>query len=150
MVREFRTVIASGGVGPDWGEASRWGYGNDLPLIRVLGKWANAFIQTLSLYEPEICAFPSMYILSQKKFLEKNTLQWKSANYGAWAQSGTTPVFVNKMLLVRSHTDLSTYCLQLFCTGITVEELRQQLYGQQSLNYLLSGPSREKLANPCS
>lgn len=47
-----------------------------------------------------------------------NVIDQRSANYGPVAKSGPPPVFINKVLLIHSHTLSFTYCL---CCSHTVE-----------------------------
>lgn len=70
----------------------------------------------------------------------------RSANYGPWATFSPPPTFVNKVLL---ETALFIYVLLIAALlySCRVESLQQRPDGPQSLNYLFSGSSQERLAS---
>lgn len=65
------------------------------------------------------------------------------AHYSLWDKRGPLLVFVNNVLLDRSHDNL-------FCATMAERSTWSRLYRLQSLKSLLSGLSEKKFANPCS
>lgn len=66
-------------------------------------------------------------------------------NSGLCPESGWFPVFRSNMILEHSHTHLFMCCLWLLShPNRRAEKLWHRLYGPQSQNYLLLGPSQEK------
>ena len=63
--------------------------------------------------------------------LDHHILVQGSTNHGLWVKSGPLAAFINKALLVHTHSFM--YCLWLFlCYNDKVEELQQRPYGPQN------------------
>lgn len=71
------------------------------------------------------------------------------ANHNSWAKTGLLPVFVSKVLLDHSHTNI-IYILSMLLSYYSdnLKVLWKRVYVCKSLQYLLSAPLRNKVADP--
>ena len=90
-----------------------------------------------------------LFLVAKRHSYLCNFLGWGLANYTPWAKSSPTFVFINKVLLARSHAHLFAVH---GCFSASVAELSvcKRPSGPHSLKYLLLGLHRESLPTPRS